>query len=231
MSLVGVISVSLANINHLRHEASNWREQALLNSELVQEQEGIVSKKAIENENLKTDIKELNNILKDRSEIIRNLTKINVSLLDSIGIISTSAYIETLFVPIEFSDSLRYFLHESPNLTLEGVFEIVKPYRLNINKFKATFDLTLSMTQSKDKSWNTYIVPTNSNLFINSIYTQVNPYEPSFFEKLSFSAGLYGGLNQVGALFGINYDKHQVAFLFNNYGGSVGYVRTFKINP
>ena len=118
---------------------------------MYETEKGVSSKRALEVDRLTTDNKNLNSAIKNSDEEIKSLTSFNAFLSDSIGWLNSN-WPEVVELPEGFSiDSSRAFSKITPSFTISGYFEIIDPYRIYIEAIKAQIDITVMMTQNKDK--------------------------------------------------------------------------------
>lgn len=226
MSIAGLLYFQYKD---MASDVVKWRNSSYKNEGLFKEQKNLVWTHIAEYAKLESSNEQLQDLIKDNKQKIRNLTEINVSLEDSIYNLSTKPII--IINPDDSSATVKAqeFGHSGGGFLIAGYFEVVDPFRISFTKLIANVELEVALTQSKNRAWSTYVTSINNNITINDVIPKVTPYKPSFLEKLSFNLGTYGGINQIGVLAGASYDKHTMLLLFSNYGGSIGYVRQFKI--
>ena len=225
--LVVILSLGYANYRGLENSRNDWREDALANSELITEANGIVSRRSVEIDDLKTDNNNLQRSIDSKKERIRSLLNLNASLIDSL--LNVSTIHDTIILADSSTIEIQRFDINKNGFSLLGHFEIQEPFRISFSRMLAEFNVDIAITQNKDKVWTSYISSENPSFVVNSLVTQVNTYRPGFLEKLKFSAGGFVGPLQIGIITGVIYDQHKINILMSTQGGAFGYERIFKV--
>ncbi len=224
--LVIVLGLGYLQYTNLQEEAIKYRNEAISLSELYTNVQGVASKRALEIAGLQASNDALNNSIKDNKETIRSLTALNGILSDSLANVSTTTdtiYVDSVSMPI------RRFNVSEGGFTLKGYFQVKTPYEISFEKMMAEVKLEIAITEGHDGIWSSNIYSPNPNFSTTDINTSVNPYTPTFKDKLKFNLGAYGGTDRIGVLAGVGYDKHALLLGFDTQGAHIGYMRSFGV--
>lgn len=226
--LAGILLMVSFNYSDLKTSEKDWRAEALKNSELYIDANGVAERKGVELDHLVIVNSDLQKNIDGKDEDIRSLTRLTASLEDSLADVSTIS--DTVMLDDSTIIDVQRFNIDRNGFQLMGHFEIEEPFRITFSKMIANFDIEIALTENRDKVWTAYVASTNPNFKITSLEPQVNPYEPGFWDKLRFSGGGFVGPRQIGVITGLIYDQHKINLIFSNQGSALGYERFFKFH-
>lgn len=174
--------------NKLEQRITKWQNKTAKYQNIVKETKTVNSKLTRKVEEIKSNNEELNNLLKKKNEKIKNQTNVVATLKDSIQNIDTKP--DTIIVDGDTVKTRTFNLRKNL-FHLSGYFYIVPPYTISFDTMSATIDLEINMTQNKRGVWKSYVDTKNQSVSIDSLSTDVIPYEPSFWEQLKIGVGAY----------------------------------------
>lgn len=225
--LVVVLGLGFVQYRNLEDEAIRYRTEAISLSELYKSADGLASRRALEIEGLRASNDVLNSTIRDNKETIRSLTALNGILSDSLENVATET--DTIYIDDTTSVPIQRFDVSQGGFTLGGYFEVQDPWRINFEKLLAEVSLEIAMTQGRDNIWKANVISPNPNFSVSSLDTKVNPYQPTWQDKIKLNLGVYGGNKRLGVLAGASYDKHSLLLGFDTQGAHIGYMRSFGV--
>jgi len=172
---------------------------------------------------LDSENKKLNKQINKNDETIKSQTNIIASLSDSLNNVRT----KIIYIPSdtsEFGIEARSFVADKGAFYIEGWFQITEPYNINFNKLQATVDFELSLSETDEGTWNTYLYSKESGVVVNSLETKYIPYSASWYKKVKLGTGIQistNGYASLNALLG--YNKIIGIVGISNYGMTFGF--------
>ncbi len=224
--LAGCLIFGFFNYKNLEKKVDIYKARILQNALLYVDANGVASRLAMENQDITASNDSLNKVIGHNKEQIRSLVALTGQLSDSLNNVETAH--DTIYINNVATEVQKFNVAQN-GFELKGYFEINSPFRITFEKMLAEINLEIVLTETKDRLWTAYVTTPNTNFLVSDVVPKINPYEPTFFEKLSFSGGLYASSNRVGLSAGVTYDTHHIKLLLDNYGGAIGYEKTFKI--
>lgn len=194
--------------------------------ELYDAAKNTVGRQAQHIEDLQTSNVNLNTKLNEQNEEIRSWVDIVATLEDSLGSIDTTP--DTIHV-YETGESMPIarFQKNYHEFTIQGYFQTQAPWQLYIERIKAEIALGIGVTQTANNTWQGYVSSVSPRLIITSLDVSVNPYTPSFWEKLYIGVMPIVSTNRLGVGLYTHYQNHLVFVMQDTYGSAIGYGFSF----
>ena len=175
---------------------------------------------------IKTENEKLNKTIKKRNESINQSTIIIGELSDSLKNVKTKT--DTVYDKNDNPVFIQRFLATKLPFYLEGNFNINPPYDINFDLISADINLTVTLTERKDHTFNTYVTSKYPNLIINEINSKIVPYSQSFWKKVKFGVGTFVAPNYAVLNAKLGYKNITVVSGYGTTGIGVGFDYWFK---
>lgn len=169
----------------------------------------------------------LRHTIRQRQETIRSLSSLTGTLRHTIDSLATQ---DTTILGTPH----RQFHYQTDRWTLSGYHATRPPWYLSITDLTYLLHLDVYVTESRTGTWQTYVDTQDPDVRVSDLATQVQRYQPGFWESLSGSAmlgvgSIDGTRGFLGGL-GLAYRSHSVHYALLTTGKRTGfliYTRSF----